>query len=241
MYTAKVSPTGTYWSLTQKFDYDGLDRLTADSCFGGYPSYGMTSIAYGLNGNVDSVMKPGMVYDYQYYPQSNRVKQVTNLYAGTDNFRYTPSGSMGSIKNQSLGVRYDSDERMIRRTRPGVLSTIDTVNYWYDEAGHRIGKEYRYHYTVQCNDSLPIEMGMSGGDSSFGEYSQYADSTGTDSTFESDSIPVGQSTMSWPSQNCSAVAGTLTGSTALWWRGQDLNLRPSGYEPDELPDCSTPR
>src|SRR5439155_13461362 len=25
------------------------------------------------------------------------------------------------------------------------------------------------------------------------------------------------------------------------WRGQDLNLRPSGYEPDELPDCSTPR
>jgi hypothetical protein len=23
-------------------------------------------------------------------------------------------------------------------------------------------------------------------------------------------------------------------------RGQDLNLRPSGYEPDELPGCSTP-
>ena len=26
-----------------------------------------------------------------------------------------------------------------------------------------------------------------------------------------------------------------------WWRGTDLNRRPSGYEPDELPDCSTPR
>ena len=24
-------------------------------------------------------------------------------------------------------------------------------------------------------------------------------------------------------------------------RGQDLNLRPRGYEPRELPDCSTPR
>ena len=24
-------------------------------------------------------------------------------------------------------------------------------------------------------------------------------------------------------------------------RGTDLNRRPSGYEPDELPDCSTPR
>ena len=27
----------------------------------------------------------------------------------------------------------------------------------------------------------------------------------------------------------------------VWLRGRDLNPRPLGYEPNELPDCSTPR
>src|SRR5690606_9477199 len=36
-----------------------------------------------------------------------------------------------------------------------------------------------------------------------------------------------------------AVAAGRDAFLRVSLRGQDLNLRPSGYEPDELPDCST--
>ena len=43
-------------------------------------------------------------------------------------------------------------------------------------------------------------------------------------------------------RNAKAPALSLdAGAFRMWLRELDLNQRPSGYEPDELPDCSIPR
>jgi hypothetical protein len=42
------------------------------------------------------------------------------------------------------------------------------------------------------------------------------------------------------SKKTASIFGERTNACLDWLRGMDLNHRPLGYEPNELPDCSTP-
>ena len=44
-----------------------------------------------------------------------------------------------------------------------------------------------------------------------------------------------------PRSGTAKIKKPLLKRMAFWLRRLDLNQRPSGYEPDELPGCSTPR
>src|SRR2546422_7794235 len=47
--------------------------------------------------------------------------------------------------------------------------------------------------------------------------------------------------MSRSAKHQSAIGNRQSEILGGWLRGRDLNPRPLGYEPNELPDCSTPR
>ena len=49
------------------------------------------------------------------------------------------------------------------------------------------------------------------------------------------------STKSQAKMKANAISDSAAVVQEDWLRGLDLNQRPSGYEPDELPGCSTPR
>jgi hypothetical protein len=44
-----------------------------------------------------------------------------------------------------------------------------------------------------------------------------------------------------PHDRSPSAAQIITAGKGVWLRGLDLNQRPLGYEPNELPDCSTPQ
>ncbi len=156
-YTLRTSPGSGSAYFFEQFAYDPLDRLVGID-YSNPPD--IHSIQYDQNGNMTHFccQAGGCGYDYQYYPGTNRLEQVTNLAPGISNFLYTPSGSMTLRTDIGHQIGYNLHEQTARRVRPGVAGD-NTAEYWYNHDGQRIAKRYTYSYLQPCDslaDAIPM-------------------------------------------------------------------------------------
>lgn len=153
-YGIKVEPGNDQYALIQNYAYDKKDQLVGVQ-YQGYNVPGITAINYDNNGNVDNVyINEILEQDYIYYPNSNRLEQITGLHEGAGNFTYTGSGSITSYSDISMNMSYNYQEQLSYRSRPFTYGT-NSVSYWYDAEGKRIAKKYRYYYRYVCD---PVEI-----------------------------------------------------------------------------------
>jgi YD repeat-containing protein len=103
--------------LTQRFDYDLLDRLTSTVV----DNWGSQSFAYDAHGN--------RIGDgYAYYPGTLRLQQTTG--GLTRNFSYDLNGNLKQVNNDTY--TYTLDSQLTTSTVQGT-----TTNYLYDADGWR--------------------------------------------------------------------------------------------------------
>ena len=160
-YTAKISPGDASLNTVQRFAYDGADRISQEQFAAGSPQPPTLTYSYDKNGNITRLHpQSGNDLIYRYENGTNRVVDVTNLYPGTGNLRYTPVGGLSEIAYYGMRMSYDPLERMSERSRGRIGLTRDTVTYWYSPDGWRTAKLHKYWEEYNCSDTLiPIEDG----------------------------------------------------------------------------------
>ncbi|MEW5925627.1 MAG: RHS repeat-associated core domain-containing protein, partial [Candidatus Zixiibacteriota bacterium] len=151
-YDLKVSPGILQNTIKQKFDYDLVDRLRHES-YDGFQVPDSINYTYDFNGNIQVASlynhTSSTQYDYIYYPNSNRLEQISNLAAGDSNFVYTPAGAMAEYGNLEMNMIYNPYQELVKRSRVFDLET-NSVGYRYNTAGKRIAKDYRYYFQYLC-------------------------------------------------------------------------------------------
>ncbi len=163
-YRLTVSPGSGTTDVTQHYAYDGAGRLVGES-YEGLNPLSPLKYTYDDNGNIDALLSEtdSVVADYTYYPNSNRLEQISGVYPGASCLQYTPSGALSRYDNKSMNFIYNDREELRQRTAPGLYTTTSIVDYWYNSEGQRIAKKYRYRYRYECDENDPIDPVPIGG------------------------------------------------------------------------------
>ncbi|MFY9329959.1 MAG: RHS repeat-associated core domain-containing protein [Georgfuchsia sp.] len=141
--------TRTDASLTLRFTYDGLDRLTTAQV--GNPITGSLGFAYDLSGNRTRKTQDTATTTYTTATTSNRLTTLTG--AEARNFTYDPSGNVTG-DGPSMVHTYDNSGRRVQTSIGGQVWTYaynaqgerlkksgpTTTHYAYDEQGHLLGE-----------------------------------------------------------------------------------------------------
>jgi RHS repeat-associated protein len=163
--------------LASVYSYDQLNRLTAAENFhfttgnvltaSATDEYNM-SLSYDANGNILQLKRNGAAHTapiamdslrYNYYPLTNRLRQVTDTVARhhypndidqqpANNYLYDASGNLVKDNAEQIdSILWNADGKIAK-----LIKDNDTFDYSYNSLGHRLKKTTRDNSTYYIND-----------------------------------------------------------------------------------------
>ena len=152
----KISKSGGMDTLQYKFSYDELDRIKVASCSD--TTY-TERYSYDKNGNLDSLKRGTTWHDYVYYPNNNRLKQVTG-WTGQKvfNYLYDPNGNMTADSSKVIYLTNYNHRNLpthVNMPNRNPQNRTFQLDFYYDPSGNRVKKSYLYYYWDDCGQEPP--------------------------------------------------------------------------------------
>jgi RHS repeat-associated protein len=140
----QFSPAGSSDSYVFDYFYDKANRLILSEDF--VSSAYDESCYYDGNGNLTNLKRGGTAHIYNYYPNTNRLKYVTNWGQGSTNYHYDNNGNMTRDGLKALDTATYDYTNLLTHAEITWMADSDKLDFYYDTGGNRVKKWYQRHY-----------------------------------------------------------------------------------------------